>query len=90
MVITVKFFGSLERLAKRKTIEINIVNKVELKDILKKLIELINEKEFKNLLESPGSCVIFIDGIEISALNGLKTLVKNGSEVTIVPVIHGG
>jgi len=90
MVVTVKLFGSLEKLAERKTVEINVENKVEVKAILKKLIESINKEEFKNILESSGSCVIFIDGIEISALNGLKTLVKEGSEIIIVPVVHGG
>jgi molybdopterin converting factor small subunit len=90
MVVTVKLFGSLEKLAERKTVEINVENKVEVQAILKKLIESINKEEFKNILESSGSCVIFIDGIEISALNGLKTLVKEGSEIIIVPVVHGG
>ena len=91
MVITVKLYGSLERFAERKTIEINIENKIiELKTVLKKLIELINKKEFKNVLESPGSCVIFVNGIEISALNGLNTLVKDRSEITIIPIVHGG
>jgi len=90
MVVTVKLFGSLEKLAERKTVEINVENKVEVKAILKKLIESINKEEFKNILESSGSCIIFIDGIEISALNGLKTLVKEGSEIIIVPVVHGG
>jgi molybdopterin converting factor small subunit len=90
MVVTVKLFGSLEKLAERKTVEINVENKVEVQAILKKLIESINKEEFKNILESSGSCIIFIDGIEISALNGLKTLVKEGSEIIIVPVVHGG
>ncbi|MBS7655982.1 MoaD/ThiS family protein [Candidatus Bathyarchaeota archaeon] len=90
MVVNVKLFGSLEKLAGNKIIEIKIEKEVELNTILKKLIELIGKEEFKNALESSGNCVIFVDGIEASALNKLNTLVKDGSEVAIVPVVHGG
>ncbi|MBS7658973.1 MAG: MoaD/ThiS family protein [Candidatus Bathyarchaeia archaeon] len=92
MIVAVKLFGSLEKLAERKIIEINIEenNNIEVKTVLKKLIEIINKEEFKNILESPGNYVIFVDGVEISALNGLNSLIKNGSEIVIVPVVHGG
>jgi molybdopterin converting factor small subunit len=90
MIVNVKLFGSLEKLAGNKIVEIEIEKEVELKIILKKLIELINKEEFRNALESSGSCVVFVNGIEISALNKLNTLVKDGSEVAIVPVAHGG
>ncbi|MFN3622042.1 MAG: MoaD/ThiS family protein, partial [Nitrososphaerales archaeon] len=34
--------------------------------------------------------LILINGIEISALNGDKTNVKDGDTVTLIPVSHGG
>ena len=36
------------------------------------------------------NAVILINGREISALNGLETAVKDGDEITLIPVIHGG
>lgn len=90
MVVNVKLYGSLEKLAGNKIVEVKIEKEAELKIILKKLIELIGKEEFKNALESSSNYVIFVNGIEASALNKLNTLVKDGSEVVIVPVAHGG
>ncbi len=34
--------------------------------------------------------LILINGIEISALNGDKTKLKEGDNITLIPVSHGG
>jgi molybdopterin converting factor small subunit len=34
--------------------------------------------------------LILINGREISALNGLDTILQEGDEVVFVPVVHGG
>jgi len=36
------------------------------------------------------NALILLNGIEISALNGLETRVSDGDEITLVPVSHGG
>ena len=34
--------------------------------------------------------LIIVNGKEISVLNGLETMLKDGDEVVFVPVLHGG
>lgn len=34
--------------------------------------------------------LILLNGREVSALNGLETLVSDGDEITLIPVSHGG
>lgn len=36
------------------------------------------------------NALILLNGKEISVLKGLKTRIKNGDEVTVIPVSHGG
>jgi molybdopterin converting factor small subunit len=43
--------------------------------------------ELKNPM--PNS-LILVNGKEISVLDGLETALKDGDEVTFVPVVHGG
>ena len=42
-------------------------------------------------LEDPRpNALILVNGREISVLNGLETNLKNGDEIVLVPVVHGG
>ena len=34
--------------------------------------------------------LILVNGREISALKGLETRLRNGEEIVIIPVVHGG
>lgn len=36
------------------------------------------------------NALILVNGKEISVLNGMNTVLKDGDELTIVPVVHGG
>ena len=36
------------------------------------------------------STLVVVNGVEISALSGGKTVVKSGDEVALIPVVHGG
>lgn len=36
------------------------------------------------------NALILLNGKEISVLQGLETAIKNGDELTIIPVAHGG
>lgn len=38
----------------------------------------------------PAQCLIIVNGREISALNGLETVLNNGDEVLIINYTHGG
>ncbi len=42
-------------------------------------------------LEDPRpNMLILVNGKEISVLNGLRTDIKNGDEIVLIPVVHGG
>lgn len=52
--------------------------------------------EAKRLLIDPElddprpNALILLNGKEVSVLNGLKTRVEDGDEITLIPVAHGG
>jgi molybdopterin synthase sulfur carrier subunit len=65
---------------------------------LREVIEIVVEKipEAKRVLIDPElgdprpNTLIIVNEREISVLNGLDTVLKNGDEVVFVPVSHGG
>ncbi len=63
--------------------------------LIQKLIAEFDE-EFKRVLVDPErndprpNVLILVNGVEICLLQELKTKLKNGDAVTIIPVSHGG
>jgi molybdopterin synthase sulfur carrier subunit len=65
---------------------------------LREVIEIVVKKipETKRVLIDPElgdprpNTLIIVNEREISVLNGLDTVLKNGDEVVFVPVSHGG
>jgi molybdopterin converting factor small subunit len=44
----------------------------------------------EQLAEPKPNALILVNGKEISVLHGLETKLRNGDEVVLVPVVHGG
>ncbi|MGB9853445.1 MAG: MoaD/ThiS family protein [Candidatus Bathyarchaeales archaeon] len=94
MAITVKFVGSLRNLSGKSKIALKFENPIPLREALKKIIAelpalakaLIDEE----LGDPRPNSLIIVNGREVSVLNGLETMLKNGDEVVFVPVLHGG
>jgi len=67
---------------------------VSLKKIIGEIIK--NKPEFEkvlidsNLVELKSSILIMVNDMEISVLNGLETMIKDGDKLTFIPVTHGG
>lgn len=65
------------------------------KKVIKKLSKSLSV-EAKRLLVDPElndprpNALILVNGKEISVLNGMETEIKEGDEVTLIPVSHGG
>jgi len=63
--------------------------------VIQKLADSLSV-EAKRLLIYPelndlwSSALILVNGKEISVLNGLETEIKEGDDVTLIPVTHGG
>lgn len=93
--VTVRLLATLKDLAGRDYITLNFESQVTLKDLLRRLSDVI-EKRARNRLFKYGSMelqsdiIILVNDIEIGVLNGLETVLKDGDIVSILPTVHGG
>ncbi|MGQ9780815.1 MAG: MoaD/ThiS family protein [Nitrososphaeria archaeon] len=56
-----------------------------------KLLTLINEiKKDKNISINRENTLFFVNDVEISALEGLRTELEENDIITLVPITHGG
>lgn len=94
MAITVNFIGAFRTISGRKTIDVKIEDTASLKEVIDKIIEKV--PNLKRVLVDPEledprpNALILVNRREISVLNGLETLIRDGDEIVLVPVIHGG
>jgi molybdopterin synthase sulfur carrier subunit len=88
-VVTVKFVGSLRSLAGKSKLVLKAGKTASLVEVMKKMAEE-SPKLKPALANSKAGMLILVNGKEISVLNGLETLLKDGDDVVFVPVIHGG
>jgi molybdopterin synthase sulfur carrier subunit len=94
MAITVNFIGAFRTISGRRILAIKIEDVIPLREVIKKIVEKI--PNLKRALVDPEleeprpNALILVNGREISVLDGLETLVKDGDEIVLVPVIHGG
>jgi len=94
MTTTVKFIGSFRSISGKDKLVLKSENSTPLRAVIKSIV-----KEYPKLkralidpeLQEPKtSMLILVNGKEISVLNGLETMIKDGDEVVFVPVVHGG
>lgn len=94
MVVTFKFVGSLRSSSGKSKIALRFEAPVSLKEALKKIVEespaLAKALIDQELGDPRPNSLIIVNGREISVLNGLETMLKDGDEVVFVPVLHGG
>ncbi|MCW3998031.1 MAG: MoaD/ThiS family protein [Candidatus Bathyarchaeota archaeon] len=94
MAFTVTFIGALRNIfgQSKKTFDCN--NDISIMALIDLLIKIkpdvkesliAQQNDFYRL-----NCLILVNGIEISVLNGLDTKLANRDEITLIPVIHGG
>jgi sulfur-carrier protein len=94
MAITVRFIGSLRAAVKKS--EFSLAAKKPLS--LKRLMETVIKKNpnLERALISPElndprlNVLMLVNGKEISVLKGMNTVLKDGDELVVVPVVHGG
>jgi molybdopterin synthase sulfur carrier subunit len=94
MNVTVKLIGNLHNILGKSKFTLEFENSVPLREVVKKMVE--ESPNLKRALIDPEmedprpSTIIIVNGKEISVLNGLETVLKEGDEVVFVPVLHGG
>jgi molybdopterin converting factor small subunit len=98
IAVNVKFIGALRHIAgKSKTITIgnDCSTNFTVKDLKQKMIIDIPEIKANIITQQTNDTIktnalILVNGREISALNGVDTLLDNNDEVVFIPVVHGG
>jgi len=94
LAVTVKFIGVFRSVSGKAKTTLSFEDTVSLKEALKKIVEQIPKLEralIDSELEDPRpNTLILVNGKEISILNGLETIIRDGDEVVFIPVVHGG
>jgi molybdopterin synthase sulfur carrier subunit len=94
MAITVKFIGALRHVSGASELALDYKPRISVGELVAKIIK--QTPEFKRSLideqleNSTPNALILVNGREISVLNGLETKLKDGDEVVLIPVVHGG
>lgn len=94
MNVKVRLLGLLKKAYGKSELSIELSEGSRLKDLISKIT--LESETLKNVLLDPElkdprpNTIILINGKEISVLGGLEAEIKEGDEITIIPVIHGG
>ena len=94
MAITVKFIGALRRVSGVDEIALDCKGDISIRELMKEItkeVPALKRSLIDQQLEDPRpNALILVNDREISVLNGLETNLKDGDEMVLVPVVHGG
>lgn len=94
MAITVKFVGAFRHFSGAGGLKVNCKGLTSVGELVNELVKKVPEIEgtpVDQQLANPGpNALILVNGREIGVLDGLETTLKDGDEVVLVPVVHGG
>lgn len=92
--VTVRLLGVFRGLSGKSQISLRL-GKPTMKNAIKILSKSL-PAEARRLLIGPGlddprlNALILLNGKEINVLEGLETEIKEGDEITLIPIAHGG
>lgn len=93
--ITVKFYGVFRNVVGKEKITHRTIGTGTLRQVINELTSKF-PSQFKETLidpilgDSTPNAIILINGKDINVLDGLETIPKDGDEIAIIPVAHGG
>jgi len=94
MAITVKFIGALRHVSGVDELSLDGKKDISIRELMNEItkeMSALKQSLIAQQLEDPRqNALILVNGREISVLNGLETNLKNGDEIILVPVVHGG
>ena len=94
MAITVKFVGALRHFSGMGELALNYKACLSIGELINEIIKEVPELKrslIDQQLEDPRpNALILVNGREIGVLDGLETRLKEGDEIVLVPVVHGG
>jgi len=94
VAVTIRFIGSLRASAKKSKLSMEFGKTVSLREVIRKIVE--EQPKLRRVLIDPElddprtSSLMLVNGKEIGVLNGLETKLKDGDELILIPVVHGG
>jgi molybdopterin converting factor small subunit len=94
LTVTVKFVGVLHQVFKKKQVKLKFTQSLTVKEIVEKLADNSLEAR-RSVLETESNQIhpallILVNGKEISALKKADTRVRDGDELVLISVSHGG
>ena len=93
--VKVRFLGIFQEFCGKSQVTIELEDMVTVSNFIQKLAERFSSKCREALID-PGlsdprpNALILVNGKEIGVLQGLQTLLCNGDEMVLLPVVHGG
>lgn len=94
MEVIVKFVGAFRTISGKSKLTIKHKEIPDVRKAVEKIVEELPKLKGALIdadLEDPRpNTLILLNGREISVLNGLETILRNGDEIVFVPVSHGG
>lgn len=94
MKVKVNFMAVLRSLAKTSSLEIEVPENLNIKDIIyiackenKELFERVFEPNKKNI---KADIIVMVNGIDVNVIGGLNVVVNDIKEITLIPSVHGG
>jgi len=95
-MVRVKLTGILKGISGKEAVTLNFKRPTTVKEVIFRLAEMFSMEFRRALIDSElnspkPNALILLNGREISVLpGGLESEVKNGDEIVIIPVTHGG
>jgi len=91
-VVELEFVGSLQKTVAKRKATVPLEAEIALSDLLADLEQRYGIRLSRAAHEGARglSCLVLVNGREVSALQGPGTRVKPGDKVVFVPVVHGG
>lgn len=84
-MIAVRLLGGAKKAVGKSLVELDR-NSATVSEILNYLQSISSEPR----LLQPGNLIIAVNGVDSAAMAGAGTVTKDGDEVTVVTVVHGG
>lgn len=94
LTVTVKLVGVLHQVFKKKQVKLKFARSLTVKEIVEKLANTSSEAR-RSVLETESNQIhpallVLVNGKEISALDKANTRVRDGDEIVLISVSHGG
>jgi len=94
MVIIVKLIGVFRSVSGKEELTLKTEGSLPLREAMRTAVAELPKLERMlmdlELGDPRPNALILVNGKEISVLDGLQTMVKDGDEVILIPVVHGG